>query len=270
MRISIEHRTTYRYPGEVQHTAQYLHLSPRNNPSQRIEDWHIDAPGQLTPWEDAYGNICHTLVEDRPTSEIVVTARGRVQTTDTAGVLPPDSDDPPIEIFLRPTLLTRPNSVIRSFAADFAEMMARDRISGLHALMDTMRDRLKYEEGVTHTRSTAAEALKQGSGVCQDFAHIFIASARTLGVPTRYISGYLYDGAQEMPVTAGHAWAEAWVENLGWVSFDVANGVCGTENHVGAAVGLDYNDVAPIRGVRVGGVEEEQMDVAIWIARTDQ
>jgi transglutaminase-like putative cysteine protease len=270
MRISIEHQTIYRYPGEVLHTAQYLHLSPRNNPSQRIEDWRIDAPGQLTPWEDAYGNICHTLVEDRPTTEIVVTARGRVQTTDTAGVLPPDADDPPIGIFLRPTPLTRATPEIRAFAADFRRAAADSQMDGLHALMNGVRDRLEYTAGATHGQSTAAEALAKGAGVCQDFAHLFVACARSLAIPTRYIGGYLYDGQQPMPVTAGHAWAEAWVEKLGWVSFDVANGVYGTENHVGAAVGLDYNDVAPIRGVRVGGVEDERMEVAIWISRSDQ
>jgi transglutaminase-like putative cysteine protease len=270
MRISIEHRTTYRYPGEVLHTAQYLHLSPRNNPSQRIEDWRIDAPGQLTAWEDAYGNLCHTLVEERPTTEIVVTARGRVQTTDTAGVLPPDDDGPPIGLFLRPTSLTRAGPAIRAFAADFATTMADDRQAGLHALMHGIRDRLRFVAGGAHGQSPAAEVLARGAGVCQDFAHLFIACARALGIPTRYISGYLYDGRQTMPVTAGHAWAEAWVDNLGWASFDVANGVRGTENHVGAAVGLDYGDVAPIRGVRVGGMEEEQMEVAIWMGTSDQ
>ena len=75
MRIAIEHKTTYRYPGEVLHTAQYLHLTPRNNSSQWVIDWRIQAPGQLTGWEDAYGNACHTLVEDRPTTEIVIIAK---------------------------------------------------------------------------------------------------------------------------------------------------------------------------------------------------
>ena len=95
MRIAIEHQTTYRYPGKVLHTAQYLHLTPRNNASQRVIDWRIQAPGQLTYWEDSYGNACHTLVEERATQEIVITAKGRVDTTDTSGVLPPNDGLPP-------------------------------------------------------------------------------------------------------------------------------------------------------------------------------
>ena len=136
--------------------------------------------------------------------------------------------------------------------------------------MNGIRDRLTFLAGGTPSQSTAAEVLKKGAGGCQDFAHLFIACSRSYGIPTRYIGGYLYDAQQTTPVTVGHGWAEAWVENRGWVSFDVANGMCGTENHVGAAVGLDFNDVAPIRGVRVGGMEEEQMEVAIWVRTADQ
>lgn len=270
MRLSIEHRTIYRYPGEVMHTAQYLHLTPRNNASQRVLDWRILAPGHLTPWEDAYGNACHTLVEDRPTAEIVITARGRVDTTDTAGVLPRDDDDPPVEIFLRETSLTEVSEDISDFAADHRKAVAAERVAGLHGLMVELRDKVAFRTDASHTRTTAADVLAQGAGVCQDHAHLFIACCRSLGVPARYVGGYLFDGEQDAPCTAAHAWAAAWVDGLGWVSFDVANRICGTENHVGVAVGLDYNDVAPIRGVRAGGQGEEQMEVAVWVGVSNQ
>lgn len=270
MQIAIEHKTTYRYPGEVLHTAQYLHLTPRNNASQRVIDWRIHAPGQLTYWVDAYGNACHTLVEDRPTAEIVITAKGRVDTTDTAGILQPDVEDPPVEIFLRATPLTRMTGAIRDFAQGFEKSITKDSVAGLHAMMMGIRDRVSFETHATHTKTTAADALEQGVGVCQDHAHLFIACCRSLGVPARYVGGYLFDGEQEEPYTAGHAWAAAWVEKLGWVSFDVANKISGTENHIGVAVGLDYSDVAPIRGIRAGGQGDEQMDVAVWVGIGNQ
>ncbi len=270
MRIAIEHQTTYRYPGKVLHTAQYLHLTPRNNASQRVIDWRIQAPGQLTYWEDSYGNACHTLVEERATKEIVITAKGRVDTTDTSGVLPLNDGDPPVEIFLRSTSLTRLNGAIRDFAGGFAIGIVDDRVAGLHALMMGLREEVAFETDTSHSQSTAADALAQGAGVCQDHAHLFIACCRSLGVPARYVGGYLFDGAQEAAYDAGHAWAAAWVEKLGWVSFDVANRVCGTENHIGVAVGLDYNDAAPIRGVRAGGQGDEQMEVAVWVGVSNQ
>ena len=270
MRIAIEHKTIYRYAGEVIHTAQYLRLRPRNNASQRVVDWRIDAPGQLSPWDDAFGNACFTLVEERPRTEIVITSKGRVDTRDVSGVLEPEENDPPVEIFLRPTSLTRMNGNIRAFAGGFAEAVTDNRVDGLHALMMGIRDRVSFETETSHSQSTAAEALERGKGVCQDHAHLFIACCRSLGVPARYVSGYLFDGEQADAYTAGHAWAAAWVDDLGWVSFDVANRVSGTANHIGVAVGLDYNDVAPIRGVRAGGQGDEEMEVAVWIGAGNQ
>lgn len=270
MQITIEHQTTYRYPGEVLHTAQYLHLTPRNNASQRVVDWHIVAPGQLTAWEDAYGNACHTLVEDRPTREIIVTAKGRVETTDRSGVLPVDMDDPPVDVFLRPTALTHVTPAVGEFASRFAKDIDGDRIAGLHDLMGGIRKHVAFVADASHSQSTAADALESGAGVCQDHAHLFIACCRSLGVPARYVGGYLFDGNQKAAYAAGHAWAAAWVGGLGWVSFDVANLICGTDRHVGVAVGLDYSDVAPIRGIRAGPAGDEHMEVAVWVGLGDQ
>lgn len=270
MRLVIKHRTHYRYSGAVLHSAQYLHLTPTNNPSQRVLDWRIDAPGQLTPWRDAFGNLCHTLVVERPGAEIEVVASGRVDTFDVNGVLPDEDGALPVEVFLRPTPLTRADERLRAFAVTFAHAFARSRLDGLHALMTGIRERVDYRTGATHVHSTAAEVLAKGVGVCQDHAHVFIACCRALGIPARYVGGYLFDGDGDGAVTAGHAWAAAWVDDLGWVSFDVANTVCGTERHVGVAVGLDYASVAPVRGVRRGGSEEEEMEVAVHVAAAQQ
>lgn len=270
MRISIEHKTTYRYHGEITHLAQYLRLTPATNPSQRVIDWSVRANGQLSQWRDAYGNLCHTLVVERPTSEIVITARGRVDTDDVSGILPPDESGPPPEVFLRPTLLTRPGAALREFAESYRAQMESDSIAGLHDMMLGMRKVVAYDEDATHVQSTAAEAFERGAGVCQDHAHIYIACCRLLGVPARYVSGYLYDGEHDAAYTASHAWASACVQGLGWVALDVANEISATERHIGVAHGLDYLETAPIRGVRSGGDGDEEMDVAVRVGATAQ
>ncbi len=117
MRLSVHHRTTYEYDGEVRFSAQYLHLSPMSNPSQRVLRWRIDAPGQLTEWRDAFGNVCHTLVVDKPVSTIEIAAHGQIETTDMSGVLPAEDGGPPLEVFLRETPLTRAETRIMDFAA---------------------------------------------------------------------------------------------------------------------------------------------------------
>jgi transglutaminase-like putative cysteine protease len=101
--------------------------------------------------------------------------------------------------------------------------------------------------------TTGAEALEQGSGVCQDHAHIFCALCRALGVPARYVSGYLTHGLGHEAHAASHAWAEAFVDSLGWVGFDPTNRACPDESYIRTAVGLDYAEASPVRGVRAGG-----------------
>jgi transglutaminase-like putative cysteine protease len=270
MRIHIEHRTHYRYATELVHSAQYLRLTPYSNPSQRIINWRVDAPGQLTQWMDAFGNTCHTLVMERPATEIEIVAAGRIDTADAAGVLPERENDLPIEVFLRPTPLTRANARVRDFAEDFRARMDADRIKGLHALMGGVREKVDYKEGATHVATTAADVLAAGAGVCQDHAHVFIACCRALGVPARYVSGYLHAGDDTDEFTASHAWAAAWVSELGWVSFDVANTVCGTDRHVGVAVALDYAGAGPVRGVRHGGDELEDLSVSVRVSTAQQ
>ena len=117
--------------------------------------------------------------------------------------------------------------------------------------------------GATNTHTSAAEALADGKGVCQDHAHIFIAAARTLGIPARYITGYLVLSEQDTS-DAHHAWAEAWIESLGWVGFDAANRVCPTDRYVRLACGLDASYAAPVIGTRRGG-STEKLDVSVEV-----
>jgi transglutaminase-like putative cysteine protease len=140
---------------------------------------------------------------------------------------------------------------------------ARDPIDRMHVLMNAVRDKVDYAIGVTNAHTSAAEALSDGQGVCQDHAHIFISAARVMGVPARYVNGYFLTETDE-PSEAHHAWAEAYIEGLGWLGFDPANGICPTDQYVRLACGLDAGSAAPIRGTRRGGTDEV-LDVLVEV-----
>ena len=147
------------------------------------------------------------------------------------------------------------------------QFAGRSALEGLHSLMTEIHARVAYEIGATHAHTTAAEAFADGRGVCQDHAHIFLAAARSAGIPARYVTGYLVTGMGASS-TAAHAWAEALVPDLGWVGFDPANAKSPTDNYVRVAAGLDAAGVAPIRGSRRGGdAERMRVEVRVEIAQ---
>jgi transglutaminase-like putative cysteine protease len=157
---------------------------------------------------------------------------------------------PPL-FYLRPTRLTAIDPAI----VDMARSCAGHGFDRLVALMETVRQHLDYRSGMTQSSTTAAEALRLGAGVCQDHAHLFIAGARALGIPARYVGGYLWTGSDGED-QASHAWAEAYLQDFGWVGFDPANRTRPNESYVRASIGLDYWSAAPVRGVRRGEGEE--------------
>jgi transglutaminase-like putative cysteine protease len=266
MRILVHHRTEYRYTQPLMASVQYLRLTPRSGQSQTVNRWKVSCPGaDLTEWTDHYGNICHTLVMSRPTQSMLIEVSGDVRTNDTNGVIPGGTTTLPFEVFLRETAYTAPDRPLLKFAQQFRAEFGKDLISGLHALMLGVQEAVVYEKNQTTVRTTAAETLAAGRGVCQDHAHLFIASCRQLGVPARYVSGYLGRGEGQQQTTASHAWAEALVPDLGWVSFDCANGLSATEAYLRVAVGLDYADAGPVRGVRTGG-GVEALDVSVKVS----
>lgn len=271
MLLSILHATSYRYSYPAHYSIQSLHLTPRSDATQEVRNWSIDAPGQMTEQVDGFGNVQHTLVRDDVHEEITVSVKGLVQSVDTFGVVPPHplEDRLPREIYLRPTALTQPEEPVRDFAAPFAPAFAADPLDGLHQMSRAVAQAVNYQKGMTHVESTAAEVLRAGTGVCQDQAHVFTSAARSLGVATRYVSGYVHVEGEAMDETASHAWAESWVENLGWVSFDITNEICPADAHVRLAVGPDYSYCAPVRGVRRGG-GEENMSVQVSVAAIQQ
>ncbi|PPD43946.1 MAG: transglutaminase [Methylocystis sp.] len=269
MRIRIRHETTYRYLEPAKSAIQHLRLTPRNYDGQHVSDWRIDVDRdcRLLQSEDAFGNIVHRFTADGPFDSLSTVVEGEITTFDTAGVASGTLERFPPELYLRQTALTAPNAAI----ADFARASTAGEsgmLAALHALLAALHERMAFDTDATHSATTAAEAFAHGRGVCQDFAHLYIACARAIGAPARYVSGYYLrtDGDEQV---AGHAWAEAYVEDLGWVGFDPANGVSPGERHIRLAIALDYLSAAPIRGARAGGAGET-MEVKVRVAPTQQ
>ena len=266
MRILVRHRTEYRYTQPLLQSVQYVCLTPRSGPSQTVDRWKVACHGaDLTEWPDHYGNVCHTLVSERPMTSMVIEVAGDVRTVDTNGIIPGGTTTLPFEVYLRETAYTHPDRPLAKFAQKFRPAFGKELIAGLHQLMLGVQEAVAYEKNSTTVHTTAAETLAAGRGVCQDHAHLFIAVCRQLGVPARYVSGYLGHGEGPQQTTASHAWAEALVPDLGWVSFDCANGLSATEAYVRVAVGLDYADAGPVRGVRTGG-GVEALDVTVQLS----
>jgi transglutaminase-like putative cysteine protease len=169
--------------------------------------------------------------------------------------------------YLAPTALTAPDEALASFAARYAAR-GGDRRAALLEMAVGVCETIRYEKGVTDVHESAARAFARGQGVCQDHAHAFIAGCRSLGLPARYVSGYLYTGKEGE--VASHAWVDAWLgEEQGWTSIDVTQRAYANGRHCRLAVGRDYLDACPVRGVRRGGGPEE-MRVAVLVAASEQ
>src|SRR5262249_11528523 len=182
-----------------------------------------------------------------------ITAEGLIETHDTGGVLRGTDERFPPSLFLRSTELTEVNPAMANFARELRAEAESDALGFLHTLMAQVSEHMTFDEDPTHSGTSAVEAFTLKRGVCQDYAHIFIACARTAGVPARFVSGHFLRSDGAVQQDAGHAWAEAYVPDLGWVGFDPANCICTTEAHARVAVGLDYLGAPPVRGTRYGG-----------------
>ena len=263
MLISVRHITRYAYAEPVGYAIQSLRLTPAPFKGHRIVDWrvHVAGAGEPLQFRDGFGNLVH-LITIGSHQTLTIDASGTVETADSHGVVDGLADPSPPRIYLRETPQTRLEPAIGELARCVA---ASDRLGHLHALGAAIRDGVDYMPGMTDAHTNAAEALAAGKGVCQDHAHIFIAAARSLGIPARYVTGYLLL-EEPAPAPAHHAWAEAWVEGLGWVGFDVANRICPTDRYVRLAAGLDARGAAPISGSRRGG-ETERLDVSVEVYR---
>jgi transglutaminase-like putative cysteine protease len=269
MRIRVLHRTTYHYATPATGVIQMLRLTPRNHDGQFVVNWNIDlsADCRLAQHEDAFGNICHAFTADGPFSELTVVVEGEVETRNTDGLVSGAIERFPPSLYLRETPLTKANDAIADFAAAARADAGDDNLKLLHGMLARLHGNMTFDPDPTHAATTAAEAFALKRGVCQDLTHIFIAAARSIGIPARYIGGHFHRNDGVVEQDAGHAWAEAFIPDLGWVAFDATNGICTTDAHVRIAVGLDYLGAAPVRGTRYGG-SGETLSVDVQVDQT--
>lgn len=253
MRLSIEHTTRYDFSQAAIHGLQRFRLTPKHTHGQEIIEWHMALEGAdfEVEYDDHHFNHT-TLVSLKPGSRVVsVTCSGVVDTADKAGIIGQHAGHMPLWTFLRPTTLTRAGVKIRALV-NSVDADRNNRLDFLHALSATVRESVSYTTGVTAVNTTAEQALTGGQGVCQDQAHVMISAGRLIDVPMRYVSGYLMMN-DRIEQDAGHGWVEAHLDGLGWVGFDVSNGISPDERYVRVATGRDYREAAPVTGMAVGG-----------------
>jgi transglutaminase-like putative cysteine protease len=276
MFLEIRHLTQYQYAAPVRESVMELWLQPQKGGRQRLIsfDLEIDPTAKLFSYVDAFGNAVYHFNQPQPHDRLTIVSRAAVE-TDPAAELPEALDRGEWDRlrsefvrgewfdFLEPHGFARRTRMLEAFidrhGLDGAHL--RDPLTAVRRLSDTLYDALAYDPGVTDADSPIDHALRAGRGVCQDFAHIMIAVCRSWGVPARYVSGYLLTdrghGADRSDPDASHAWVEVFLPSLRWVGFDPTNRVSAGERHVVAAVGRDYGDVPPSRGVFKGEADSE-------------
>ncbi|MGR3502777.1 transglutaminase family protein [Pseudaestuariivita sp.] len=264
MRLKISHQTTYRFDTPMAYGLQQLRKSPKTHSQQQdVQDWSIRLSGarEELSYQDAHMNTVQLISFEQDTTEVTITCEGHVETTETNGVIGKHGGYLPMWLFRRTTPLTRPGAGVRALVKEVDG--ALDELPRLHALSSAVAEAVTYAKGTTEVSMTAEDVLAAGEGVCQDHAHVFVSAARAMGHPARYVSGYLMMD-DRVDQEASHAWAEAWTEGLGWVGFDVSNGISPDARYVRVATGFDYSDAAPVSGLRYG-TGAETLDVQLQV-----
>lgn len=263
MRLTVSHRTHYTYDAPVPYGLQQIRLRPKSRPGQIVEAWAIDVVGgqvEVT-FEDEHANTVDLVSFAPNQTEIEITCRGIVDIENRAGVVGHQGGYAPLWLFQRSTALTQAGPLMQSLIDDVVR--SNDDLECLHGLSTLILTRVPYSTAQSASDLTAEDVLREGRGVCQDHAHIFITAARALGYPARYVSGYLMMN-ESVEQDASHAWAEANLPGLGWVGFDISNGISPDDRYVRVATGLDYRGAAPISGMRYGNAVED-MSVSLQV-----
>jgi transglutaminase-like putative cysteine protease len=269
MQLRIRHETVYAYEHPVPYSLQLLRLTPRPHAGLHVASWRIASDRRRSTFRqlDGFGNVTHAHVVREPHTRLTLVAEGVVETHDTTGIVRGAPEPLPPPYYLRSTPLTAPAAALAALAVEAGR--GADPLARLHRLLALVHERVDYLSGVGYVRTTAADALRRGAGVCQDLAHVFVAAARLLDCPARCVGGYLWGGDEDDPDGAGHAWAEAHHPDVGWIGFDAVRGTCTGARHVPCAVGLDYRDAAPVHGVR-RALGAEDLTVRVAVAEVQQ
>ncbi len=251
MRISIRHVIVQEFAPPARALIQKLRLRPRVSENQHVMSWSIsfDVDCQLRERHDTFGNCVQTLDAEGPLQKLTMTARGEIDTFDTAGVLRGEVERFSPEVFLRDTDLTQCDPALRKFARE-AIKGHKTELDKPHFLMRAISEAIEFKPGAGEPLS-AVDAFKAKTGASCDMAHVFIAAARAVEVPARFVSGYLAsesDGADRAADASDlHGWAEAYVDGLGWIGFDPSICLCMHDGHVRLATALDWLGAAPLR-----------------------
>jgi transglutaminase-like putative cysteine protease len=275
MLLAVRHSTRYQYDQPVRESVMELWMQPRKRTAQRLISFEleIDPAAQLFSYADTFGNAVYHFDIPQPHERLTITARSAVE-TEPPGALPDQLDRGEWDRlrsdfvrgehfdFLHAHGFAGHTAALAAFIAErnLGELRVRDPLRAVQDLNAAIYEAFAYEAGVTRADSPIDDVLKARKGVCQDFAHVMIAICRGWGIPARYVSGYLFTdrkaGDRSDP-DATHAWVEVFLPSLRWVGFDPTNNVIAGERHIACAVGRDYSDVPPSRGVYKGEAESE-------------
>jgi transglutaminase-like putative cysteine protease len=273
--LAVRHSTRYQYDKPVRESVMELWMQPQKRANQRLISFEleIDPAAQLFSYADTFGNAVYHFDIPQPHERLTIMSRSAVETEPPAA-LPDQLDRGEWDRlrsdfvrgehfdFLHPHGFAGPTEALLAFVAEknLEELRVRDPLRALRDLNQAIYEAFAYEAGVTRADSPIDDVLKARKGVCQDFAHVMIAICREWGVPARYVSGYLFTdrkaGDRSDP-DATHAWVEVFLPSLRWVGFDPTNNILAAERHIACAVGRDYSDVPPSRGVYKGEAESE-------------
>ncbi len=254
MKLQISHQTNYYYGMQAQRSVQYIRMTPMQLPHQTIHRWNVMLPKMATAQKDGFGNDWLTLSRNEAHNNLQMQASGIVEINTKTERLK-DTGETPYLLFTVQTPLTKCSEAMREFAAPYLTDAVKDNnpdklLDSLKAMANALIMTMPFVKDTTHVGTTATEAFAMGAGVCQDHSHVFISMLRDSQIPARYVSGYLYDDTENH--MASHAWAEAYIDGY-WYTFDISNQAFTPNSHVYVAIGRDYSDTAPVRGVRMGG-----------------
>ena len=264
MKLSIKHISKYKFSKNLSYGVQRLRLKPQNNKIQNINRWNINIQGGVEQFEylDHHQNLCTFLTLNNDLKEIIISVDGQINTIESNGILGNDKPKTKPWMYKMYTPITKPGNHIKSFCKKWLDL-SYSELDICHFVAYDIRKFVKFRKGSTSAYTSAEDSFKKKRGVCQDFTHIFISCLRFLGFSVRYVSGYLkIEGVNEQDAT--HAWADVFIKDLGWVGFDVANGISPDERYVVLANGFDFFDASPIHGLHLDS-QNTSLDVSVCV-----
>jgi len=284
MRYTVYHLTHFRYDAPVSESVMEVRMQPRTESVQRCLRFELTTTprARVFAYQDPEGNIVHHFDVPARHRELTIVAESVVEfvadlavplTVDpgTWDVLEEDATRERFFDLLEPSHFARPTKALTAFGQGLGLSRDVDPMTVLRRLNAQMYEAFEYAPQSTRVDSPIDDALETRRGVCQDFAHVMIALVRGMGIPCRYVSGYLFHhhkGTERSTDGASHAWIEAWLPSLGWIGFDPTNKTLATDRHIRVAIGRDYWDVPPNRGAFKGNARSE-LGVAVRVQTTD-